>query len=65
MVLVKINCQSYIIICIICDSTYRKVPVVGRRDFELWGCKVKISQHYIPKVDFEISHSLESSILNL
>ena len=24
----------------ICDSEYRKVPVVGRLDFELWGCKV-------------------------
>ncbi len=25
----------------ICDSTYRKVPFVGKLDFELWGCKVK------------------------
>ena len=28
-----------------CDSTYRKVPVVERLDFELWGCNVKISQN--------------------
>ncbi len=31
------------------DSTYRKVPVVRRLDFELWGCKVKISQNIVPK----------------
>ena len=30
-------------------STYRKVPVVGKQDFELWGCSVKISQ-YLNKV---------------
>ncbi len=29
----------------ICDSTYRKVSVVGRLDFELRGCKVKIYQN--------------------
>ncbi len=29
---------------LICDSTYQKVPVVGRLNFELQGCKVKISQ---------------------
>ncbi len=30
-----------------CDSssTYRKAPVVGRLDFELWGYKAKISQN--------------------
>ena len=33
----------------ICDSTYRRVPVVGRLDFELWGDKVKISQNIVPK----------------
>ncbi len=33
----------------ICDSTCRKVPVVRRLDFELWGCKVKISQNIVPK----------------
>ncbi len=33
----------------ICDSTYRKVPVVGRLDFELWRRKVKISQYIVPK----------------
>ena len=32
-----------------CDSTYRKLPVVGRLDFELWGCRVKISQNVVPK----------------
>ncbi len=53
-----------VFVCFICDSTYRKVPVVGRLDFELWGCKVKISQNS-PKVNFEISHALESSILTL
>ncbi len=34
----------------ICDSTYQNVPVVGRLDFELWGCKVKISQNIVPKL---------------
>ncbi len=48
----------------ICDSTYRKVPVVRKPDFELWRCKFKISQNNSPKVNFEISHTLESSILN-
>ena len=48
-----------------CDSTYRKVPVVGRLDFELKGCKVKIFQKYGSKVNFEISHILESSMLTL
>ncbi len=32
-----------------CDSTYRKVPVVGRLNFELWVCKVKIHQNIVPK----------------
>ncbi len=39
-------CQVYYI----CDSTYRKVPVVGRLNFELRGCKVKISQNMVPKL---------------
>ncbi len=52
---------------IICDSTYQKVPVVGRLEFELWGCKVKISQNIVPKsiLWFHNFGSLESSILNL
>ncbi len=33
----------------ICDSTYGKLPVVGRLDFELWGCKVKRSQNIVSK----------------
>ncbi len=33
----------------ICDSAYRKVPVVGSLNFELWGCKVKLSQNMVPK----------------
>ena len=41
----------------ICDSTYQKVPVVGKlKNFELLGYKG-------PKVDFEIAQTLESSIL--
>ncbi len=31
----------------ICDSTYRKY--FGRLDFELQGCKVKVSQNIVPK----------------
>ena len=34
----------------LCDSTYWKVPVVGRLDLELWGCKVKMSQNIVPKL---------------
>ncbi len=33
----------------ICDPTYQKVPVVRRLDFELWECKVKISQNMFSK----------------
>ena len=33
----------------ICYSTYHKVPVVRRLDFELWGCIFKISQNVVPK----------------
>ncbi len=49
----------------ICDSTYRKVPVVGRLDFELWGCKVKISQNKVPKtiLKFHILWDLQYLIL--
>ncbi len=32
-----------------CDSTYRKVPVVGKLAFEIWGCKVKISKNIVTK----------------
>ena len=49
----------------LCDSTYQKVPVVERLDFELWSYKVKIISKYSPKVDFESSHILESSVLTL
>ncbi len=48
------------LVIIICDSTYQKVPVIGRLDFELWECKVKISQNM---VNFEILHIVESSLL--
>ncbi len=37
------------------DSTYQKVPFVGRLHFELGGSKTKISKHSL-KVDFKISH---------
>ena len=39
------------------DSTYRKVPVVRRLDYELhsWMQSKNISK-YVPKVDFQISH---------
>ena len=43
--------------------TNQKVKVVRRLNFELWGCKVKIPQKYGHKIDFEISHILESSVL--
>ncbi len=33
----------------ICNLTHRKVPVVGRLDFEFRGYKVKISQNVVPK----------------
>ncbi len=32
-----------------CVSTYCKVPVVERLDFELWGCKGELSQNIVPK----------------
>ncbi len=52
-----------------CDSTYRKVhiQVVGRLDFELWGCKVKISQNIVPKsiLRFHILWNLQYLILKL
>ena len=47
------------------DSTYRKVPVVGKLDFEFYRVPSKNMSKYGPKVDFKISHSLESSILTL
>ena len=31
-------------------NIYRKVPVVGKLDFELWRCKVKISQNMVPRL---------------
>ncbi len=51
----------------ICDSTYRKVPVVGRLDFELWRCKVKISQNIVPKsiLRFHILWNLQYLIYKL
>ena len=48
-----------------CDSTYQKVPVVGRLDFELWVVQIQNISKCGPKVDFEISYDLESSILKL
>ncbi len=50
-----------------CDSTYRKVPVVGRLDFELWGCKVKISQNMDTKsiLRFYILWNLQYLIFKL
>ncbi len=35
-----------------CDSTYQKVPVIRRHgfQFELWGCKIKISQNMVQKL---------------
>ncbi len=53
---IKVNSQTWV--QRICDSTYRKVSVVGRLDFALWGCKVKITQNIVPQ---SISHTLESS----
>ena len=34
------SCSFTLPVCnmCICDSTYQKVPVVGRLDIELWGC---------------------------
>ncbi len=51
----------------ICDSTYRKVPVVGRLDFEFWGFKVKVSQNIVPKsiLKFHILWNLQYLILKL
>ncbi len=58
---------KYISKILICDSTYRKVPVVGRLDFELWGCKVKISQNIVPMpiLRFHIHWNLQYLILNI
>ena len=42
-----IRAKDYCTIAIgksICDSTCRKIPVVRRLDFELWGWKAKICQ---------------------
>ena len=46
----------------ICDSTYQKVPAVRKLDFELLGCKVKVSQNMVLRSILGISHILESSI---
>ena len=50
-----------------CNSTYRKVPVIGRLDFELWWCKVKISQNIAPTsiLKFHIFWNLQYLILKL
>ena len=60
--------QALLIKCleIICDSTYREVPVVETFNFELflWVQSQNIPKHG-PTVDFEISHILEASILVL
>ena len=45
----------------ICESTYSKVAVVSQKT-GFWVAKSKISK-YGPKVNFEIAHILESSIL--
>ncbi len=34
----------------ICDSTYQKVPVVRRLEFELQACKVKMSHNVVPRL---------------
>ncbi len=49
----------------ICDSTYQKVPVVRRPDFWGMGMQSQNISKCSPKVDFKISHTMESSILNL
>ena len=38
---------------IICNTTYWKVPVVGRIDFELWWCKIQNISKYGIKISFE------------
>ena len=45
----------------ICHSTYQKVTVFERLNFELRGCNFKISRNMV--WSFKISHILESSIL--
>ncbi len=46
-------------------ETYRKIPVVGRLDLEIMWMQIQNISKYSPKVNFEISHPLESSVLNL
>ena len=60
----KLNCLFMIIKR---DSTNRKVPVVGRLDYELWECKVKISQNKVPKsiLRFYILWNLQHLIFKL
>ena len=57
----RLHCYS------ICDSTYRKVPVVGKLEFELWGCTVKISQNMVQKwiLRFHILWNLQYLIFKL
>ncbi len=41
--------RNQFISLLICDSTYQKIPVVGRFNFELQECKVKIPQNMVPR----------------